>query len=304
MVSVINVISGRKSMSEESNKSLVPHFTIGTIVLVIVLAVVFWPNESAPQRKPTVVTQDPSAVEVTPIEPPTIEEPIAELSEPTQIQVGTVPEAFEADISSELEPVLEPVLELEPEPLDTSDGAVKTKLLALSDYNAFARLLVNEALLERFVVMTNTLVDEDLSANNRLLVEPEKPFRTYRQADKEWIDPASYKRYAPYVDVFESLEAESLVQLYQEYKPAIEQIFSEIASPYANFDEKLEEAIEVLLDTPEVPMPVEIFTDSVMYKFVDSQLESLSAPQKQLLRTGPENMRRIKAKLREIKELL
>jgi hypothetical protein len=41
-----------------------------------------------------------------------------------------------------------------------------------------------------------------------------------------------------------------------------------------------------------------------MYKFADRQLESLTAPQKQLLRTGPENMRRIKAKLRELKETL
>jgi hypothetical protein len=39
-----------------------------------------------------------------------------------------------------------------------------------------------------------------------------------------------------------------------------------------------------------------------MYKFADRQLESLTTPQKQLLRTGPENMRRIKAKLREIKD--
>ena len=71
-----------------------------------------------------------------------------------------------------------------------------------------------------------------------------------------------------------------------------------------SFDGKLKDAIDVLLDTHEVPVPVEVFTDSVMYKFADSRLESLPAPQKQLLRTGPENMRRIKAKLREIKETL
>ena len=152
--------------------------------------------------------------------------------------------------------------------------------------------------------MTNTLADEQIAANNRVLVKPEKPFRTYRQANKEWIDPASFKRYAPYVEVLESLETASLLQLYQEYKPAIEKIFAEIGSPSDSFDEKLEEAIDVLLDTPEVPFPVEVFTDSVMFKFADSQLESLTAPQKQLLRTGPENMRRIKAKLREIKETL
>jgi hypothetical protein len=269
-------------MSEESKKSLVPHFTIGLIVLAIILAVVLWPSE--PEPEPVVVEP------YTPIIEPTVD-PIVE-----EQPVAIIP----APVEEQAEPEIIP----EPEPLDTSDGTVKTKLLTLSDYDAFARLLINDALLERFVIMTNTLAEEEIATNNRMLVQPDKPFRTYRQADKEWIDPASYKRYAPYVEVLESLETESLLQLYQEYKPAIEQIFAEIGNPSDSFDEKLEEAIDVLLDTPEVPFPVEVYTDSVMYKFADSQLESLTAPQKQLLRTGPENMRRIKAKLREIKETL
>jgi hypothetical protein len=41
-----------------------------------------------------------------------------------------------------------------------------------------------------------------------------------------------------------------------------------------------------------------------MYKFKDERLESLSGPQKQLLRTGPENMRRIKEVLRKLKTAL
>ena len=273
-------------MSEESKKSLVPHFTIGLIVLAIILAVVLWPSEPEPVVEP-----------YTPVIEPTID-PIIE-EQPVTIAPDPVVEE-QAEPAPEIIPEPEP----EPEPLDTSDGTVKTKLLTLSDYDAFARLLVDDALLERFVIMTNTLAEEEIASKNRILVQPEKPFRTYRQADKEWIDPASYKRYAPYVEVFESLETESLLQLYQEYKPAIEKIFAEIGSPSDSFDEKLEEAIDVLLDTPEVPFPVEVYTDSVMYKFADSQLESLAAPQKQLLRTGPENMRRIKAKLREIKETL
>tara|TARA_R110002167_G_scaffold66677_3_gene188740 strand:- start:822 stop:1622 length:801 start_codon:yes stop_codon:yes gene_type:complete len=266
-------------MSEESKKSLVPHFTIGAIVLAIVLAVVFWPSE--PEPEPVIVMP----------EPPVIIEPVIE-EQPTML----IPEPVEEQPEPEIIP--------EPEPLDISDGTIKTKLLTLSDYDTFARLLINDALLERFVIMTNTLAEDGIAANNRILVKPEKPFRTYRQADKEWIDPASFKRYAPYVEVLESLETASLLQLYQEYKPAIEKIFSEIGSPSDNFEEKLKDAIDVLLDTPEVPFPVEVYTESVMFKFKDSQLESLTAPQKQLLRTGPENMRRIKAKLREIKETL
>jgi hypothetical protein len=272
-------------MNEEPNKSLVPHFTIGVTVLVIILAVIFWPKDPEPT-----VTVEPVQSVVEPV----VEEPIEEPLVAEEVDPFFEPEVFEP----------EPEIIPEPEPLDISDGTVKSKLLVLSDYDAFARLLIDESLLQHFVVMTNTLADEELSANSRVLNQPEKPFRTYIQADKEWIDPASYKRYAPYVEVFESLETESLLALYEEYKPAIKEIFAEIGNPSDNFEEKLVEAIEVLLDTPEVPVPVEVFTDSVMYKFADSRLESLTPPQKQLLRTGPENMRRIKAKLREIKESL
>jgi len=273
-------------MSEENSKSLVPHFTIGAVVLVVLAALIFWPSEP----EPPVITEVPVPV-VKPEQPLTVVEDI-------------VDEDTESNTPNQ--PVLtpEPMPVRAPEPLDTSDGTVKTKLLKLSDYDSFARLIIDDALLERFVVMTNTLAEEDISGSNRVLVQPDKPFRTYQQGEKQWIDPASYKRYTPYVDVLASLETKSLLELYQEYKPAIDGIFAEISSPSATFDNKLKQAIDILLDTPEIPMPVEVYTDSVMFKFADPQLESLSAPQKQLLRAGPENMRRIKAKLREIKEAL
>jgi hypothetical protein len=41
-----------------------------------------------------------------------------------------------------------------------------------------------------------------------------------------------------------------------------------------------------------------------MFKFKDEKLESLSAPQKQLIRTGPENTRRIKDVLRNLQDAL
>lgn len=270
-------------MDTENGKSLVPHFVIGAIVLVVVLVVVFWPSEPEPSA---VIDASPDIVKQQDTSPPIDEMPeIAVVEEPVALDV-------------------EPVFVPEPLPLDTSDGTVKTKLLQLSDYDSLARLIVDDALLKRFVVMTYGLADETLAANNRVLVQPDKPFRTFQQADKQWIDPASYKRYTPYVDALASIDTASLLQLYTEYKPAIDSIFAEISSPSDNFNDKLAEAIDILLNTPEVPMPVEVYNDSVMYKFKDPQLEALSSPQKQLLRTGPENMRRIKAKLREIKEAL
>ncbi|PTU03169.1 DUF3014 domain-containing protein, partial [Pseudomonas sp. HMWF031] len=111
-------------------------------------------------------------------------------------------------------------------------------------------------------------------------------------------------RYTPYVDMLESFNNEALLNIYGIYKDDIQAKYAEIGSPDQDFNSVLLEAIDQLLDTPEVPVPVEVYTDSVAYKYADDRLESLNEPQKQLLRTGPDNMRRIKAKLRELKVLV
>ncbi len=279
--------------TENNGKSLVPHFIVAVVVvLALVLAFVFLPgdDEEAPQRveiAPPVVTEpDPEPImETLPPEPEPIEETIT-LQTPVPM------------------PLPEPEPEPEPEPLDLTDAAIKTALVTLSEIPEAARVLVDEDLLRRFVVFTNNLADEQLAENHHLLRAPGSGFRVYRQAGKEWIDSASYQRYTLYAEILDSMETETLLELYETYKPAVSDIFAEISAPDDDFDERLIDAIDHLLDTPEIPVPVEVYTDSVMYKYRIDRIEDLTAPQKQLLRTGPENMRLIKAKLREIRDAL
>ena len=280
-------------MSESSEKkSLGPHFIIVGILLVVILAVVFWPSDDEPEP---VVTPEP---EVTEPEVTTPEEP--EVFEPTQ-PAPTV----ELEEKDEVEPLPEPV-EPEPEPLDTSDPAVKASLIESSSASeeTVNRMLVDEGLIQRFVVSVTNLANDEMAPNHQLLTPPEQNFRVYSQAGKQWIDAASYKRYTPYVDMLESFNNEALLNIYGIYKDDIQAKYAEIGSPDQDFNSVLLEAIDQLLDTPEVPVPGEVYTDSVAYKYADDRLESLNEPQKQLLRTGPDNMRRIKAKLRELKVLV
>ena len=280
-------------MSESSEKkSLGPHFIIVGILLIVILAVVFWPSEDEPE---TVINPEPEITEpeVTPSEEPEIFEP----SQPAP--------TVELDEKDEVEPLPEPV-EPDPEPLDTSDPAVKASLIESSsaDEETVNRMLVNEGLIQRFVVSVTNLANDEMAPNHQLLTPPEQNFRVYSQAGKQWIDAASYKRYTPYVDMLESFNNEALLNIYGIYKEDIQAKFSEIGNPNEDFNEVLLQAIDQLLDTPEVPVPVEVYTDSVAYKYADERLENLNEPQKQLLRTGPDNMRRIKAKLRELKVMV
>ena len=280
-------------MSESSEKkSLGPHFIIVGILLIVILAVVFWPSDEEPEP---VVNPEP---EVTEPEVTAPEEP--EVFEPTQ-PAPTV----ELEEKDDVEPLPEQV-EPDPEPLDTSDPAVKASLIESSSAGeeTVNRMLVDEGLIQRFVVSVTNLANDEMAPNHQLLTPPEQSFRVYSQAGKQWIDAASYKRYTPYVDMLESFNNEALLNIYGIYKGDIQAKYAEIGNPDQDFNSVLLEAIDQLLDTPEVPVPVEVYTDSVAYKYADDRLENLSEPQKQLLRTGPDNMRRIKAKLRELKVLV
>lgn len=277
-------------------KNFVPHIVMGVIALAIVVAAFFWPTADEPAPSPpTELPQSQPAVDrVTapaPAEPES--QPIAQESE-------QAPASAPAVIAEPKPEYIEP----EPQPLDISDAAVKTALAALSEYESLSRLLVNEQLLQRFVVVINNIAEGEMAPNHPLFVPPAKAFRVYQQAGREWIDAASYKRYTAYVDVLDSMPNNQLMALYRQYKPAIAEIYAEIGDPDTDFDYILEDALNHLLDTPEIRVPVEVYTDSVMYKYRDERLQALTPPQKQLLRTGPDNMRRIKAKLRELKQAL
>ncbi|MEA3382682.1 MAG: DUF3014 domain-containing protein [Pseudomonadota bacterium] len=280
-------------MSESSEKkSLGPHFIIVGILLIVILAIVFWPSEDEPE---------PAVTPETEVTEPEITEP----QEPEVFEPAQPAPTVELEEKDEVEPLPESV-ESAPEPLDTSDPAVKASLIESSsaDEATVNRMLVNEGLIQRFVVSVTNLANDEMAPNHQLLTPPEQNFRVYSQAGKQWIDAASYKRYTPYVDMLESFDNDALLNIYGIYKGDIQAKFSEIGNPDEDFNQVLLEAFDQLLDTPEVPVPVEVYSDSVAYKYADERLENLNEPQKQLLRTGPDNMRRIKAKLRELKVLV
>lgn len=274
------------SETNDQPKSFTTHIILAVLVILIVAGLYFWLSEKPAPEPVSVPIPEPIVQEPIEVEPePIVEEPV-----------------FEPQVV-EQEPVLEEPLP-PPEPIVFDDATVKTSVLGLTNYEAAASLLVNDDLLQRFVVLTDNMANGNVAPQHQLLVAPSQSFRVYQQAGKHWIDAASYKRYTKYVDSFDEMDTEMLVQLYNKYKPEISEHYAEIGDPDDDFNFVIVDAINHLLDTPEVPVPVEVYSDSVMYKFSDARLEALSAPQKHLLRTGPENMRRIKAKLREIRKAL
>jgi hypothetical protein len=83
-----------------------------------------------------------------------------------------------------------------------------------------------------------------------------------------------------------------------------QQAYEELGYPDGYFNDRLISVIDDLLDAPEISAPVYVHQPKVLYEFVDPELEGISAGQKILIRVGPENELRLKAKLRTIRAML
>ena len=86
--------------------------------------------------------------------------------------------------------------------------------------------------------------------------------------------------------------------------PLLDKAFTELGYPNITFNQRLQQAIKVLLATPIIEEPIELYSISVNYKFVDPKLEALPDAQKLLIRMGPDNTRKLKKVLRRLQPLL
>lgn len=114
----------------------------------------------------------------------------------------------------------------------------------------------------------------------------------------------------------ESVNTTRAVDVYLRLYPLLQRAYEELGYPKRYFNDRLIEVINQLLATPnateqaikvqltEVKGSIPSVRPWVRYEFADPALESLSAGQKILLRVGPVNQRRLKAKLAAIRQEL
>ena len=111
-------------------------------------------------------------------------------------------------------------------------------------------------------------------------------------------------RYAPYVRVLESIDTRAMVARYIRTYPLFQRAYEELGFPGRYFNDRLVEALDDLIAAPELASPPGLVQAKVLYEFADPALEGRSAGQKIMMRMGPENAARVKAKLREIRREL
>jgi hypothetical protein len=186
-------------------------------------------------------------------------------------------------------------------PLAESDAVVRELVAKLSSHPAVAAWLTTDGLIRNFTVVVANIGEARTPAVHLRALRPSSKFQVIQRGGETYIDPRSYQRYDRVAAAAASIDPAGAARLYATLKPRIEEAYRELGAPEQTFDRALEHAIVVLLKTPVVDSPVRVETQGGMgYAFASPELEGLTAPQKQLLRTGPANVRTIQSALRAI----
>lgn len=269
-------------------------FIAAVLVVIALAAIVIWYliQDQQPRQLST-----PEPVEISTPAAPTEESADDLIAEPAEtVELGE-PEPTEPEI-------IEPKL-VEPEPeLPSLSESTDEVLASLEAQEQVIEPIESEQLIRDAVVFVDNLRNGVVVRDAAVIDGPKGNFRVLEQDDKIYIDPRSYDRYNTMVDWFVSLDVEVMTDLLDRYQPLVQEALAEIGYPDTAPDQVLLDAIEMLMATPSVGTVIELNDYSVMYRYADPALEALPDAQKQMLRLGPDNMRRVKLKLDALRTAL
>ncbi len=189
--------------------------------------------------------------------------------------------------------------------LNASDGFVLERLRALENGLAMARQLTDGQLVRRFVVLVENLSRGELPQTELPYPAPGREMPARAVDDGLFVmDGRAHARFDRFVEAFAALDADAAVALYRTLSPLFRHAYAEIGYRDVDFDETLRAAIGRILRADPPAGPHQLVKPSVMYLYADAGVENLDQVHKQLIRLGPDNARRVKAKLREFLQRL
>jgi hypothetical protein len=262
------------------------------LVLAAALAALWWLRSGTPESEPVAPAEQP-----------------AEVPPPLGAEQPPAPEpAPEPEVA--VEPATEPEPAAEPAPAETlpklgaSDGLVRDLAGRVSSHPLFVATLKEAGLIDRFVLIVDNLAEGNVPRRELAFLKPSGRFLVLGPEPDQRIDPASYPRYDALAAAIASLDAQAAVAGYRRVAALCEESYRALGYPEGGFEQRIRGALALLLSTPALDSDPAVVPETMRFEFADPALESLTDAQKQLLRMGPANAKRVTAKLREIQAAL
>lgn len=199
-----------------------------------------------------------------------------------------------------------PVLPFDPAlpALGQSDPPFRDMLLATLSSGDLAGWLVPQDLIRHIVATVDNLPRSTALAHMSPLKPVPRTFVTSGSSNEIVIAAENARRYEPLVRALEAVDAERVVAVYVRWYPRFQEAYRELGYPDGHFNDRLVAAIDSVLDAPEPTGALAVVQPKVLWRFADPALEALPSGQKIMLRMGPENAARAKARLLAFRRLV
>ncbi|HKY92356.1 MAG TPA: DUF3014 domain-containing protein [Nevskiaceae bacterium] len=195
-------------------------------------------------------------------------------------------------------PVPEPAAQAEPLPdLDGSDESFRAAIAGAVGQAPVEAFLLPSKVIQRFVIFVDNLDRAALPLRFWPIAHTKGPFGVDAANDAMTVSAKNAARYEPFLAAFESADPKKVVAVYYRYYPLFQEAYRQVGYPDRQFNDRLIAIIDHLLEAPTITEPVALVRPKVLYQFADPEIEKLSWGQKTMIRIGPANEARVKAKL-------
>ncbi|MFN2288927.1 MAG: DUF3014 domain-containing protein [Chromatocurvus sp.] len=299
-----------RRLSQEKTPQNKSTQTIVTAISVVILAVFAWlmlrddtdtSTESSAVETPS--AQSPDAEPTTPVAPdipaPAESAGAADAAPVNAPDAPASPEGDGESASDAMDDTVEPPLTL-----TNSDARLREKISGDMPRGIPQSVLGNSNLVERGAAAID-LVRRGLVPDKLLnLSRPTDAFKVSKENGITLIDPESYRRYDRMVSSLVDTPIPPLVDAFQTFRPLLEDAYGALGYAPDEMDNALISALDEILATPVIDGPVAVERSEAVWAYAREELESLSSLQKQLLRTGPDNVRQLRNKARALRDAL
>lgn len=184
--------------------------------------------------------------------------------------------------------------------LADSDEWMRAVVGQLSSHPQVVEWLMTDELIRRFTAAVDNVAEGNSPRRQVDFMVPDDSFEAVSAGSRTVVAEDSYDRFDGMIGVVESFDTRGTAELYRSLEPLLDESYRELGYPDRDFEQTLIRAVNTLLSTPIVEGEVELTEKVSSFEYADPRLEALSDAQKQFLRLGPDNLRRLQAKVREL----
>jgi len=178
---------------------------------------------------------------------------------------------------------------------------VRSLLEAISSSPAWRRCLAEEEPLRRAALVADNLAEGVSPRQALACLAPSGAFAVERKGGRTVVAESSWRRYDEVADLVAGLDAKAVAAAYRELAPTLQLAYRALGYPEGNVDAVVGRALRRLAAVPVPEGEVAVVeAKGALWAYDDPRLEALGAAEKQLLRMGSRNARRVQAKAKEL----